>query len=162
MRFNRYNQSSEDPSLAIKLAVAAVYLTLGYTVASSSLSMLISIYFVLIILYSLLIQPKKYSVPYFLRYHILQALFLNICLAVVIWFLINLFQFLVTIPGISIIASFVWTLLNTPLIPVILGAFSPILINVTVMCFAITMAGFAFTGQRTRLPFISDAVKRFD
>ena len=163
MRFQSFNNRPESVSLIHKVIAVLAYLVLGFTVTSTSLSALISIYFVLFILYTLIIQRQKYSIPHFVRYHLLQALLLNLVLAVLIWFLLSLLQFLMTIPGLNIIAGYIGAFVfNVVLIPLSFGYFTPTFINIVVLSLAVAMSGYACMGQYTQLPYISDAVRRID
>ena len=166
MRLHNHNveQFRGNPTLLNKLAVAGVYLILGYTITAFSPSAIFSIYFILGLLYFLLIHRQRASIKYFVRYHMIQAFFLNVSLSMMLWLLTATVSFLSAFPGLNILGNFITQYLFQ--YPVFMSqnpdAFFPSVINVLLLCVAMAMAFYGLIGKFTEVPYISDAVRRFD
>lgn len=158
------HQFRGNPTLINKLCVAFVYIILGYTVTAFQPQAIFSIYFILGLLYFLIIHRQRASIKYFVRYHLIQAFFLNISISMALWLLTATISFFSAFPGLNIIGTFaVHYLFEYPLFQSQnVDAFSPSLINVFILCIALVVSFYALMGKFTELPYISDAVRRFD
>jgi hypothetical protein len=164
MRSNNIHQFRGNPTLINRIAAAFVYLVLGYTITAFPPSAIFSIYFVLGLLYFLVIHRQRASIKYFVRYHLVQAFFLNVCLSMLLWLLTASVSFLSAFPGLDIAGEFITYYLFQ--YPVFVSknpeAFSPSVINVLLMCTSLVMAVYSLLGKFTEVPYVSDAVRRFD
>jgi hypothetical protein len=152
-----------NPTLLNKLVVFLAYITLGYTVTAFAPTTLISIYFVLGMLYMLFFQRQKAKLKYFLRYHILQALFLNLTVSMFIWLALALMGLFEAIPIFTtLVTIFRFYLFGFELFPVESGTFAPTIVNLLVMTIALVTSFYALRGRLTELPYISEAVRRFE
>lgn len=160
---NKISSFRGNPTILNKIIVTLVYLTLGYTVTVTPPSSIISIYFILGLLYMLFIHRQKGSVKYFVRYHLIQALFLNITISMLMWLLLAMIGLFESLPFLTMLMTVIrYYLFQFELYAVPSGTFSPTVINVAVMMIALVTSFYALRGQLTQLPYISDGVRRFD
>ena len=158
------HQFRGNPSILDKCGVAFVYLILGYTVTAFPPQAIFSIYFILGLLYFLIIHRQRASIKYFTRYHLIQAFFLNISISMALWLLTATISFFSAFPGLNILGNFAlhylfeFQLFQSQN----MDAFVPSVINVLILCIALVAGLYALMGKFTELPYISDAVRRFD
>jgi len=158
------HQFRGNPSLVNKLCVAFVYILLGYTVTAFPPQAIFSIYFILGFLYFLIIHRQRASIKYFVRYHLIQAFFLNISISMALWLLTATIEFFSAFPGLNILGNFTKLyLFEYPLFQSQnIEAFYPSVINVLILCIALAVSFYALMGKFTELPYLTEAVRRFD
>lgn len=140
------------------------YVVLGWIVASYevlSIGNLLSLFLILgIIVWALVI--RRSSVKYFIRYHIVQALLLNISLSAALWLLIAVLGLLGTLPLLNLLASVSYTALFDFHPMSILPYFSEASIkDIFVMSIALVMGFYCVRGRYTELPWITDGVRHW-
>lgn len=151
----------EDPTLWNKIGVALVYLVLGWTVTSSAPGAsgdLLSIFLILGILAWVFVVRRR-SVKYFIRYHIVQALLLNISIAALLWLLLALLGLLETLPGINMLVGYIYAALFAPMS--VAGVLSASVKEIVLMSITLVMAYYCLQGRYTELPWITDGVRHW-
>jgi len=151
----------EEPNWLDKSLTALGYLLLGWVVTSHpvlDMGGLLSLFMILGILVWVFFVRKK-SLKYFIRYHVVQALLLNISLAALLWLFVALLSFVAAIPGLHIIAD-----------PIAVGIFTPHQIagviqasakDIIVMTIAISMVFYTLRGRYAELPWITEGARHW-
>lgn len=148
----------DSQGLGPKLGAAFAYILLGWIVAThSDMGSLITIFMLLGFVYWLVVARRRQSVSFFLRYHLLQALVLNLLISTVLWLLMETFRLFLTIPLIDVAATWIQTILFQPMIP----RFSLSVVGICVLLMAFSMAFDCLRGRVTQLAWVSDAVRQW-
>lgn len=152
----------QDPSpIWHKLLIIAAYLLLGTIVANANpegLSGLISIFMLLGFLYWFFLGRHRYGVHAFLKYHLLQALMFNMCIAAGIWVFIEVLKLFAILPFLMKPMSWLAHLVFDP-IPMGLW-----MVSVKTFCIMIVALILAIDGARgnySQIPWISEGVRRW-
>lgn len=151
----------DDPNAVNKIGCALSYLVFAWVVARTdvgNLGGMLSTFLVIGMLVWVFIIRQR-NVKYFVRYHVVQSLLLNISLCAVLWLLSVLISFLNTIPLISMLAGLLSMILFSS-VP-IGGFFSATPVEILVMSFGIVMAFYAAIGQYAELPWITDGARHW-
>ncbi|MCA9806508.1 MAG: hypothetical protein KC476_01005 [Cyanobacteria bacterium HKST-UBA06] len=154
--------AGRQPELWEKAVVAIGYLLLGFIVSRAhpgEFGSLITIFMVLGFLYWLLIARNRYKTSEYLRYHILQALMLNIALAAALWLLVSFLGMLEVLPLLTAAIDMVLVLLFAP---IGVAGFSGLSVkSFAVMVIAVILIADALRGNLSRIPYVSDGVRHW-
>lgn len=158
---NNIRPFRDEPTLLNKIGVSLLYLVLGWTVAVypvTALGNLLSIFLVLGILVWAFVIRKR-SIKYFVRFHVTQALLLNISIAALLWLLIAFFSLLATIPGINILVGYILAGLFEPM--TLVNALEASVKDIILVAVALSMVFYSLKGRYTELPWITDGVRHW-
>lgn len=151
----------DTPTLLNKIGVALVYLVLGWVVTTypaGDMGNLLSIFLILGILCWIFIIRHR-SIKYFVRFHIVQALLLNLSIAALIWLFMALLSLLASVPGLSIIAQYIAMALLSSLN--IGELFYASVKEIILGTLTLVMVFYALRGRYTELPWITDGVRHW-
>ncbi len=98
----------ESPSLPARVGTALIYAFFGgvvLTYSEGAMGGLLSIFFLIGILLWVFVVHRKAG-SYFLRYHLFQALLLNVSLGAIIWVFVSAMALMETIPWINIVSQY--------------------------------------------------------
>jgi uncharacterized membrane protein len=157
MRIVRPSHSG-DPSILNKVGVALLYIVLGWFVLKTGPMNALSILMLVGIL-SWALFLRHTSIKYFIRYHAVQAILLNLAIAIMLVLLITLLDLLLAIPGIDVIGGLLVTVIQQPMN--IGGFISASAIDIVVMTIALAMGFYCFRGEYAQLPYITDGVRHW-
>ena len=149
----------DSQGLGPKLGAAFAYILLGWIVATfkSDLGGLISIFMLLGFAYWLVVARRRQAVSFFLRYHLLQALILNLLLTAGLWLLKQAFDLFLSIPLLNIPVAWVELLLFKPFITHL----NLSVMSICILLVALTLAFDCLRDRVTQLAWVSDAVRQW-
>lgn len=159
---NKIRSSREDPTLLSKAGVALAYVLLAWVVTTTPLhdmGNLLTIFMLLGFLVWVFVVRRRTAVNYFVRYHIVQAVLLNISLSAVLFLLIALLGLFATLPGVNMVVSLVYTLLFDNMH--VANLFYTSAKDIIVMTLGLILAFTCFRNQYAELPFITDGVRHW-
>ncbi len=149
----------EEPNWVNKALIALAYVLLSWIVttqAVQTMGNLLSLFMLIGILLWVLVVRQR-SIKYFVRYHLTQAVLLNMTLAAILWLLTALLGLMLTVPGLNILGGILSQTLFSDMPIGNLFYASPK--NIVVMTVGFVMALYAIRGRYTELPWITDGVR---
>jgi hypothetical protein len=152
----------DEPTVLNKAVVAFAYIILAWVVASSSvmqMGSLLSIFFMLGLLVWIFVLRSS-RIKYFIRYHVAQAMLLNISLIAFLWLLMAVLKLLVLFPGLNLLAEGVVWLLFDPLFH-FSDAMDFSVMMILIMSAGVVLAIYAVRGRYVELPWITDGVRHW-
>ncbi len=149
----------DSQSLGPKVGAAFAYILLGWIVATfkGDMGSLISIFMLLGFVYWLVVARRRQSVSFFLRYHLLQALVLNLLLTTGLWLLTQALMLFMTIPVVNVAVGWLEAILFKPLIT----HMNLSVVGICILLVALAMAFDCLRGRVTQLAWVSDAVRQW-
>lgn len=158
---NKIRPLRDEPTPLNKIGVALTYIVLAWMVVRPDVTQvggLLSLFMLLGILAWALIVRRR-SIKYFVRYHVVQALLLNISLAAILWLLVALLDLMNTLPGFQMIAQYVMMVLFQPIS--VGNMFAASVKDMFIMSVALVVAFYCLQGKYTELPWITDGVRNW-
>lgn len=156
MRHLRPVGSSNEPSWPNKIIIALTYTLLGGIVAVNAVQTqgLLMLFMLVGFLYWLFIGRNPYSHKYFVRFHLVQAIILNLCLATVLWLFVEVVRLLMMMLPIELLVTLLFEPLN-------MAGIQASVVQMFIFSIALVLAGYALMGREVEVPWISDGVRHW-
>jgi uncharacterized membrane protein len=150
-----------EPGLPSKAGVSVLYVVLGWIVATSNPALIGGLLWTFLIMgvIAWALFLRKRSGSYFLRYHIVQALMLNMALGMVLWLTDAVLRLLASVPLIDFVGQYLYFILFAPIN--IGGTLEASAKDIVVLTIALVMAFYSIRGRYTELPWVTDGVRNW-